>query len=107
LAGRGHFPAVDVLASISRLMNDITTPQHQAAALTIRKLLAAYSEHEDLLAIGAYRRGTNRAVDAAIDMRDAVESLLRQTVDESLRFDGVVEQLVSLSNQCQAKMNAG
>ncbi|HEX2475311.1 MAG TPA: FliI/YscN family ATPase [Lacipirellulaceae bacterium] len=107
LAGRGHYPAVDVLSSISRLMKDITTPQHQAAALTIRQLIAAYAENEDLLSIGAYRRGTNRTVDAAVDMRDAIDGLLRQAVDQSLPFERVIEQLVSLSNQCQAKMNAG
>ena len=74
-------PAIDVLSSISRLMNDITTPQHQAAALTIRQLLAAYAEHEDLLSIGAYRRGSNRLVDAAVEMREAIDELLRQSVD--------------------------
>ncbi len=107
LAGRGHYPAVDVLSSISRLMKDITTPQHQAAALTVRQLLAAYAEHEDLLSIGAYRRGTNRSVDAAVDMREAIDGLLRQAIDQSLPFENVVEQLISLANQCQAKMNAG
>lgn len=106
LAGRGHYPAVDVLASISRLMNDITTPQHQAAALTIRQLLAAHAEHEDLLSIGAYRRGSNRAVDAAVEMREGIEALLRQSVDKALPFDKTVEQLVSLAAQCQTKMNA-
>jgi flagellum-specific ATP synthase len=105
LAGRGHYPAVDVLASISRLMKDITTPQHQAAALTIRQLLAAYAEHEDLLSIGAYRRGTNRMVDAAVDMRETIEALLRQSLDKSLPFDRVVEQLTTLAAQCQSKMN--
>src|SRR6185369_987982 len=83
LAGRGHYPSIDILTSISRVMNDITSPKHQAAAMTIRQLLSAYSEHEDLLSIGAYRRGSQRAVDAAIDMRDAIEGFLRQTVDDS------------------------
>ncbi len=105
LAARGHYPAIDVLASISRLMNDITKPQHQTAALTIRQLLAAYSEHEDLLSIGAYRRGSNRAVDAAVEMRDAIDGLLRQIVDQPARFDLVVEQLQTLAAQGQAKMN--
>ena len=81
LAGRGHYPAIDFLSSISRVMKDITTPQHQAAALTIRQLLSAHSEHEDLLSIGAYRRGTNRTVDVAVETRDAVDSLLRQSID--------------------------
>jgi flagellum-specific ATP synthase len=105
LASRGHYPAIDILASISRLMKDVTTPEHQVAALVIRQLLAAYAEHEDLLAIGAYRRGTNRTVDAAVEMRDAIDGLLRQAVDKSLPFESVVEQLVSLSNHAQAKMN--
>ena len=106
LAARGHYPAIDILASVSRLMKEIAAPQHQAAALTIRQLLAAYSEHEDLLAIGAYRRGSNRAVDAAIDMRDAIDALLRQPVDKALPFDKVVEQVIHLAAQCQAKMSA-
>jgi flagellum-specific ATP synthase len=105
LSGRGHYPAIDILASISRLMKDVTAPEHQAAALTIRQLVAAYAEHEDLLAIGAYRRGTNCAVDAAVEMRDEIDGLLRQAVDKSSPFESVVEQLVSLSNQAQAKMS--
>jgi flagellum-specific ATP synthase len=106
LASRGHYPAIDVLSSISRVMKDITTPQHQAAAVTIRQLLAAYAEHEDLLSIGAYRRGSNRTVDAAVDMRDAIDGLLRQSVDAALPFEQVVERLTNLAAQCQAKMNA-
>jgi flagellum-specific ATP synthase len=106
LAGRGHYPAIDLLSSISRLAKDVTTPQHQAAALTIRRLLAAYAEHEDLLSIGAYRRGSNRAVDAAVDMRDAIDLLLRQSIDVSLPYEKIVEQLIALAAQCQLKMNA-
>jgi flagellum-specific ATP synthase len=106
LAGRGHYPAIDVLSSISRLAKDITSPQHQAAALVIRQLIAAHAEHEDLLSIGAYRRGSNRMVDAAVDMRDAIDSLLRQSVDDTLAFDGVVERLVNIAGQCQAKLTA-
>jgi FliI/YscN family ATPase len=104
LAGRGHYPAVDLLSSISRLMKDITTPPHQAAALTIRRLLAAYAEHEDLLSIGAYRKGSNQTVDVAVEMRDAIDGLLRQAVDASTPFDKIVEQLIILANQCQVKM---
>ena len=106
LASRGHYPAIDLLSSISRLMKDITTPQHQAAALMIRRLLAAYSEHEDLLSIGAYRRGSNRAVDVAVEMRDPIDALLRQSTEVSLPYEKIVEQLVALATQCQAKMSA-
>ena len=106
LAGRGHFPAVDVLASVSRLMNDVTSETHRAAATTIRRLLAAYSEHEDLLSIGAYRRGSNREVDVAVEMRDAIEALFRQPVDRALSLEQVISQLEQLAAQCQAKMEA-
>jgi flagellum-specific ATP synthase len=107
LAARGHFPAIDILASISRLMKDVTTPEHRAAAQTIRQLLAAYAEHEDLLSIGAYRRGTNRAVDTAVEMRDAIEALLRQATDQSAPFEKTSERLVALAAQCQGKLNVG
>ena len=106
LAGRGHYPAIDVLSSISRVMKDITTPQHQAAALTIRQLLAAYAEHEDLLSIGAYRRGSNRTVDVAVEMREAIDALLKQSIDAALPYEKVVEQLTTLAAQCQAKLTA-
>src|SRR6476659_4103833 len=106
IAGRGHYPAIDMLSSISRLMKEVTSPQHQAAALTIRQLLAAYSEHEDLLSIGAYRRGSNRTVDVAVEMRDAINSLLQQSTDTALPFEKTVEHFVNLAAQCQAKLNA-
>ncbi len=106
LASQGHYPAIDMLKSISRLAKDITTPQHQAAALMIRRLLATYAEHEDLLSIGAYRRGSNRTLDTAIDMHDAINQLLRQSADSSLPYDKVVEQLTTLAGHCHLKMNA-
>ena len=104
LASRGQYPAVDVLASISRLMTDITTPEHQAAAQTLRRLLAAYAEHEDLLSIGAYRRGANRVVDAAVEMREAIEEFFRQQVDQKLPRDQVIAQLLAIGRECQAKL---
>ena len=104
LAGRGHYPAIDVMLSISRVMKDVTTPQHQAAALTIRQLISAYAENEDLLSIGAYRRGSNRAVDVAVEMREAIDNLLRQSLDASWPYEKTVEQLIALAGQCQTKL---
>jgi flagellum-specific ATP synthase len=106
LAGRGHYPAIDVMSSISRVMKDVTSPQHQAAAIVIRQLMSAYAEHEDLLSIGAYRRGTNRLVDVAVEMRDPINALLRQSTDTVALYDQVVEQLTSLAATCQTKLNA-
>ena len=89
LAARGHYPAVDVLESISRLMNDVASEQHRAAAQTIRELLAAYprSRRPDLDRRLSPRR--NRAVDTAVEMRDAIEELFRQRVDHKLALGSV------------------
>ena len=78
LAGRGHFPAVDVTASLSRLMPDIVPAEHNRAAMKLRELLAAYRDHEDLLSIGAYRRGSNPLVDAALAMREEMDGFGRK-----------------------------
>lgn len=106
LAGRGHYPAINVMPSISRLMKDITSPQHQAAAQTIRQLMSAHSEHEDLLSIGAYRRGSNRHVDVAVEMHDAINALLRQSIETSTPYEKVIEHLTALAQLCQAKLAA-
>ncbi|MGD9632091.1 MAG: FliI/YscN family ATPase [Pirellulales bacterium] len=104
IATRGHYPAVDVLSSISRVMNDITTEEHRTSAQVIRRVLAAYAEHEDLLSIGAYRRGSNRAVDVAVEMREAIEELFRQRIDQKLEWDQLVGQLQAIGGQCQTKL---
>lgn len=96
IAERGHWPAIDVLASLSRLMPDITTPEHRQAAQTIRGLLAAYRDHEDLISIGAYRKGSNPYVDRAIELHDEVNAFLRQSVDEPSTFAEAVQRLTQL-----------
>ena len=82
LASRGHYPAVDVLESVSRLMPEVADDDHRRAVYALRELLAAYRDHEDLISIGAYQRGGNRAVDAAIDMRDEIDRYLCQPVEQ-------------------------
>jgi FliI/YscN family ATPase len=87
LAQQAHFPAIDVLASISRLMNDLAPPEHLAAANAIKQLLAAYQQSEDLITIGAYQSGTNPLVDAAIQLRPEIQRYLQQKVDERSTLD--------------------
>ncbi len=100
IAAEGHYPAIDVLQSVSRLMTQIAPKDHQAAAQTVRSMLAAYAEHEDLISIGAYRRGSNKTVDAAIASRDAVKEFLRQPFDQ--QATQVRQQLLELAKRCQA-----
>ncbi len=96
LGERGHWPAIDVLQSVSRSMNDVVTPAHREAAGSVRELLAAYEESRDLVEIGAYQQGTNERTDTAIRMRDAVETFLRQTPDDSTPFDETAALLAQL-----------
>jgi flagellum-specific ATP synthase len=105
LASQAHWPAIDILESISRLMPDVASAGHQAAAQTIRELLAAYRDHEDLISIGAYRRGANRRVDIAIDMLDEIHGHLRQRIDERTTLGSARNDLVELAHRAQLKMN--
>jgi flagellum-specific ATP synthase len=81
LAGRGHYPAIDVLQSISRVMSDIVDPQVLKMASELREVLASYQEVEDLITIGAYKPGQNPRVDRAVKLYDKVNEFLRQGAD--------------------------
>ncbi len=102
IATRGHFPAIDVLESISRLMTEIVTPQHLLAARKIRELLGIYHDHEDLISIGAYRQGTNPRLDLAIAMRDKINAYLQQTVEVPSSHEQARDGLMLLADQMVA-----
>jgi FliI/YscN family ATPase len=93
LAARGHYPAIDIPASVSRLMPDLATPEHLAAAQKLRHVLAAYHEAEDLINLGAYVSGSNPALDEAIALYPAVLSYLRQGLDDHTPFADAVADL--------------
>jgi type III secretion protein N (ATPase) len=78
LASRGHYPAIDVLSSLSRVMPQITAKPQQAAAQRARALLAAYEEKRDLIALGAYSKGSDPRLDQAIAASPELERFLRQ-----------------------------
>jgi flagellum-specific ATP synthase len=104
LASRGHFPAIDVLQSLSRLMPEVITPEHRQAATSGRELLAAYRDHEDLISVGAYRRGSNRLVDAAIDLRDPWNAFLRQEVTQQATLADSRAALLRLQQMFQQRI---
>ena len=81
LAGRGHYPAIDVLQSISRVMSDIVDPDVLKWASEVREVLASYQEVEDLITIGAYKPGQNPRVDKAVKLHDKVLAFLKQSAD--------------------------
>jgi flagellum-specific ATP synthase len=82
LATAGHFPSIDVLESISRLTNAVTTPEQRTDATQMRRLLAAYRDVKDLIEIGAYVAGTNPLVDRAVELREAMDGFLRQDLHD-------------------------
>jgi flagellum-specific ATP synthase len=96
LAAQNHYPAIDVLQSVSRVMPDIVEKHHKAAAGQLRDSLATYREAEDLINIGAYVSGSNSRIDYAIDHINAINDFLKQSVDDNERFDSVVTKLEGL-----------
>jgi flagellum-specific ATP synthase len=84
---------VDVLSSASRVIADVTTPDHLAAAQKFRQLLALLRENEMLVRIGAYQRGTDPQLDEALAKKEALEAFLRQDADETVPFAETVERL--------------
>ncbi|GMV66567.1 MAG: ATP synthase [Candidatus Hinthialibacteria bacterium] len=98
LAHKNHYPAIDPLRSISRVMNDIVDPRHRAAAAIVRNRMATYEEMEDMINLGAYRKGTNPDVDLAIDKKPETDAFLRQEPDKKSEFDLTKQQLNNLAN---------
>lgn len=93
LANKGHYPAIDVLASISRVMNDIVTEEHKVCAREIKKHLAVYKESEDLINVGAYNKGSNTEIDTAIEKIGAINSFLQQPVEDKIDFQSTFNQM--------------
>lgn len=98
VAMRNHYPAIDVLGSISRLMSQIIEPEHKQAANEIRKIMSIYQENQDLISIGAYKAGSNPDLDYAITKMKMVNSFLQQPVDAGQPFEDTVELLKKIIN---------
>ncbi len=96
LADQGHFPAIDVLASVSRLAGDVTTPAHQELARTVRRALGAIRDTRDLIQVGAYVPGSDATVDAALRLAPHLEAFLRQPLGEKTPFGQSLARLQSL-----------
>ncbi|MDO4710750.1 MAG: flagellar protein export ATPase FliI [Peptostreptococcaceae bacterium] len=96
LANENHFPAIDINASISRLMSTIADPKHQALASKLRDISSIYAKNLDLISIGAYKAGTNLKLDYAISKIDRVNNFLKQGVKESFTMEDTIGQLAEI-----------
>lgn len=98
LAQRGHYPAVDVLASISRLANRVAGESSKKAAQYMRRLMAVYAEAEDMIQVGAYQKGSNPSIDEAIDHHEKIENFLQQAVNDPAPIEKTLEQLGAITH---------
>lgn len=98
LGQKNHYPAIDVLASISRCMSSIASEEHKGAAGKLRNVLGTYDEAEDLINIGAYKSGSNVAIDYAIQKINAVNQFLMQGTMEKFTFEEIIQRLEAIFN---------
>ena len=96
LQSQGHYPAIDPLESVSRVMVDVVTPEHFEHANKLKEVVVTYQDAEDLINIGAYQKGNNSRIDYAIDQIDTINGFLRQDIDEFTPFDQSTTQMMSL-----------
>ncbi|OXM84668.1 flagellar protein export ATPase FliI [Paenibacillus rigui] len=94
IANRGHYPAIDVLASVSRVMNEIVSRDHRSAAENLKRMLSIYKDSEDLINIGAYQRGSNAEIDRSIENIQSIWDYTKQRTDEKLTFSEAQERLL-------------
>ncbi|MFC1677644.1 FliI/YscN family ATPase [Planctomycetota bacterium] len=105
LAERGHFPAVDILGSISRLMPAVVNTEHKLSAQKLKEIYATYVDAEDLINIGAFSPGSNRRIDGAIALIDKITNFLIQPVRDRTVFEETVAQLIAITNAWDEMLN--
>jgi flagellum-specific ATP synthase len=97
LASVGHYPAIEVLGSVSRVKNDVITDDHKNAAADVQEMLANYKDAEDLISVGAYQKGSNPKTDKAIAHIESINSYLKQGINEDISFGDSIVRLIELA----------
>ena len=106
LGHKNHYPAIDVLQSISRCMSQIADKEHKKMAGRLKNVLATYNEAEDLINIGAYKKGSNKNIDYAVSKIDAVNEFLMQATDEKFNFDEEINMLENIFTDYDQLLNS-
>ncbi len=105
LADRGHYPAVDILQSVSRLMPTVVSKEHRRAAIKLKEIYATYTDAEDLINIGAFSPGSNRRIDGAISLIDRINNFLIQPVRHRTSYKDTIKQLTDITNSWNKLLN--
>ncbi|MDK7757551.1 type III secretion system ATPase SctN [Providencia rettgeri] len=98
LAGRGHYPAIDILHSISRVFQKVTTPEHRRCAIDLRNMISRLEQIQLYLELGEYQRGESHENDRALDKKEQIEGFLKQAMDEPMNFDNMLNILNELAS---------
>ncbi|MBM7579857.1 flagellar protein export ATPase FliI [Jeotgalibacillus terrae] len=99
IANKGHYPAINVLKSVSRLMNHLVDKKHLKAAEKMRDMMSTYEQAEDLINIGAYKKGSSKEIDEAIRYQPVIKKFLKQSTDEKIQLSDTAGQLIQLSEK--------
>jgi flagellum-specific ATP synthase len=100
LAWRNHYPCIDVLASVSRLMPDLVPMPYTEKAGKVRELISTYLKAEDMINIGAYAKGSNPRIDLALKKIDVINTFLRQRCDERVSAEHAMSRLIEITQDC-------
>ncbi|MGB9638807.1 MAG: hypothetical protein ACPL1F_05890, partial [bacterium] len=104
LAHLNHYPAIDVLQSVSRLFVEITSQEHQKAASIMREILGTYKKNEDIISLGMYKKGTDPRIDYAIEKIDEVNSFLKQGVFEEDNLENAIKKMIEITSDYEEKV---
>ena len=104
LAHLNHYPAIDVLQSVSRLFVEITSPEHQKAASIMREILGTYKKNEDIISLGMYKKGTDPRIDYAIEKIEEVNSFLKQGVFEEDNLENAIKRMIEITSDYEEKV---
>lgn len=99
IAEEGHFPAIDIESSVSRVMNDVVSEEHKQAAKRFKKLYSTFQKNHDLISVGAYQYGSDSNIDEAIDFNESLKHFLQQDTNEAFNYTDSVNELFELFQQ--------
>lgn len=105
LAAKNHYPAIDVLQSISRVMTKVVSKEHRLIAAHLRDLMGVYKDAEDLINVGAYVKGNNQKLDKAIIIREDLMSLLKQDMEENIDINTLYHQMLEIARKAEREIN--
>lgn len=107
LADRGHYPAIDVLQSVSRLMNTVVSEEHKKAAVKFKEIYATYNDAEDLISIGAFSPGSNKRIDGSVALIDRIQDFLVQSIRERSSYEETASQVVEIADAWDTLLTSG